>query len=241
MTKDQIAFWNSLTNTHLVLLDFSEPKDGSKSLLVLPALKDGINELGDLLAGIDVQSKKQADSSGVSLAKENALLALGDATYDVARAVRAYASENGNPILAGQVMFSRSELVRGADKKIIDRAELIRDAAADTIDELADYGVTQVKVTTLTKKIEAFRKAQPMPRQRTGKSSAATKELKQIFQSARELLNERVDGLLVQYKASHAEFYNQYVSARKIVEPASRAKKSDEQAGGESASPQKAA
>lgn len=241
MTKDQIAYWNCLTNTHLVLLDLSEPKEGSKALLVLPALKDGIGELGDLLAAIDVQSKKQADSSGVSLAKKNALLALGDATYDVARAVRAYAAENGNDVLAGQVKFSRSQLVRGADKTVIDRTELIRDAATEAIDDLADYGVTPAKVTTLTKKIEAFRKAQPMPRQRTGKSSAATKELKKLFKSARELLNERVDGLTVQYKDSNPQFHNQYVSARKIVEPATRAKKSDEQAGGESASPQKAA
>ena len=129
----------------------------------------------------------------------------------------------------------------GADKKFIDRAELIRDAADDTVDKLADYGVTQAKVTTLTKKIEAFRQAQPMPRLRTGKSSAATTELRKIFQSARELLNERLHGLMVQYKDSNTQFYNQYVSARKIVDPAARKKKSDEQAGGASASPLKAA
>ena len=46
MTKHEIACWNCLTNTHLVLLDFSDPKDGSKPLLVLPALQDGIEEPG---------------------------------------------------------------------------------------------------------------------------------------------------------------------------------------------------
>ena len=234
MTKQEIACWNCLTNTHLVLLDFSDPKDGSKPALVLPALQDGIEELGDLLGNIDVQSKKQADSSGVSLAKKNALLALGDAAYDVTCAVRAYASDNGNDTLAGQVKFSRSQLVRGADKKVIDLAELIRDAADEHVDQLANYGVTQVKVTALTKKIEAFRQAQPLPRQRKTKSSSATTELKKLFNGARELLNERLDGLVVQYKVSNPEFYNQYVSARTLVNPATRSKKSGEAEGGAS-------
>lgn len=46
---------------------------------------------------------------------------------------------------------------------------------------------------------------------------------------------------MVQYKGSNLAFYNQHVSARVIVDAATHKKKSDEQAGGESASPLKAA
>jgi len=241
MTKNQIAHWNSMMSTHGVLLNFTEHYDGTKSLTTLPALEQGVEELRDVLAAIDVQSKKQADSSGAALAKKTALLTLGDAAYEVARAVRACAADVGNDTLTGQVTFSRVALIRGADKTVIDRAELVRDAAAESIALLADYGVTPVKVTALTKKIDAFRKAQPAPRQRVNKSSAAMKALRKLFKSTRTLLNERLDGLMVQYKTSNPEFFNQYNSARVLVTAGARGKHSGQTEGGESSAKLKAA
>ena len=188
-----------MTSTNGVLLDFTEHYDVTKAATALPALEQCVEELGEVLAAIDEQSKKQAAGSGAALAKKNALLTLGDATYEVARAVRACAADTSNDTLAGQVSFSLAELIRGADKTVIDRAELIRAAASEAINALAGYGVTTAKLAALTKKNEAFRKAQPAPRQRVNKSSAATKELRKLFKSARELLNERLDGLMVQY------------------------------------------
>ena len=104
MTKNQIAFWNSMTSTNGVLLDFTEHYDVTKAATALPALEQCVEELGEVLAAIDVQSKKQAAGSGAALAKKNALLTLGDATYEVARAVRAVracAADAGNDTLAG--------------------------------------------------------------------------------------------------------------------------------------------
>lgn len=50
-------------------------------------------------------------------------------------------------------------------------------------------------------------------------TSAATKQLSELFPQLNELLRDRVDRLMVQYKESAPEFFKEYQSARVIVDP----------------------
>ena len=149
-----------------------------------------------------------------------ALKALGDAAFEIASAVHASAVAGGNTELAAKLDYARTELTRDADKTILNRAEEIHEAATTVLASLADYGVTQAKLNAFSKKIEAFRKAHPAPRQRVNSSSAATVQLSQLFPQLTELLRNRVDRLLVQFRESAPEFYNEYQSARTVVNPA---------------------
>lgn len=137
--------------------------DGTSAATALPALVRAAGDLGEKLDEIEAQSKKQQARSGVSLEKAAALQALGDAGFEIASAVHACAVASGNTELAGKVDYSRTELARGADKTIINRAQEIEEAAKAVLASLADYGVTQAKLNALGKKIEVFRKAHPAP------------------------------------------------------------------------------
>ncbi len=91
--------------------------------------------------------------------------------------------------------------------------------ATAVLPSLADYGVTQAKLNVLSKKIEAFRKAHPAPRQRVNAGRAATKQLADLFTDLSALLRNRADRLVVQFRESAPEFYNEYQAARTVVNP----------------------
>ena len=208
------------TSVQQVLVKFEAVYDGTTAATTLPALAAASEDLDELLDEIEAQSRKQQARSGVSLEKAAALQALGEAAFETASAVHACAVAGGNPELAGKVDFGRTELSRGADKTILNRAEDIHESATAVLDSLADYGVTQARLNALDKKIEAFRKAHPTPRLRVNASSAATKQLSKLFPQLAALLRNRVDRLLVQFKESAPEFFNEYRSARVTVRAA---------------------
>ena len=54
-------------------------------------------------------------------------------------------------------------------------------------------------------------------------SSSATKQLAELFAELNVLLRNRADRLLVQFRESAPEFYNEYQSARTVVNPATGA------------------
>ena len=196
MTKDQIARWNVATSTNQVLTKFENIYDGTTAATTLPALVIVSDELNELLENIDTQFNKQQVSSGVSLEKAAALQALASAGFETISAVQSCAAATGNAELAGRADFHRGAFTRGADKTILNRSEQVHEIATAVLASLADYGVTQAKLNAFSKKIEAFRKAHPAPRQRVNSSSSATKQLAELFAELNVLLRKRADRLL---------------------------------------------
>ncbi len=230
MTKEQIARWNAATSTQQTLVKFESIYDGTTAATTLPALVAVTEELTELLEGIDTQFNKQQASSGVTLEKTAALQALANAGFEIISAVQSCAAATGNAELAGRADFQRGALTRGADRTVLNRSEQIHEIATAVLPSLADFGVTQAKLNAFSKKIEAFRKAHPAPRQRVNSSSSATKQLAEQFAELNVLLRKRADRLLVQFRESAPEFYNEYQSARTVVNPATGASAAEKSA-----------
>ena len=184
------------------------------------ALSKAVTDLEDVVSQISDCAQVQESRDGAAAEKAQTLQELGDAAFEVAAAVKSCASASGNKYLAGQVDFSRSEITKGRDSSVLARCRAIHAAASDVLSSLADYEVTAAKLTALKKKIDAFDAAQSKPRQATTSGSAATKDLTRLFRQAAEILTERLDGLLVPFKATEPTFYNEYQSARVVVDAA---------------------
>ena len=170
---------------------------------------------------------ERSDTSRMSRSELNgsaaALQALANAGFEIISAVQSCAAATGNAELAGRADFQRGALTRGADRTVLNRSEQIHEIATAVLPSLADFGVTQAKLNAFSKKIEAFRKAHPAPRKRVNSSSSATKQLAELFAELNVLLRNRADRLLVQFRESAPEFYNEYQSARTVVSPATGA------------------
>ncbi len=73
------------------------------------------------------------------------------------------------------------------------------------------------KLTALKKKIDAFETSLAKPRQQVATSSAATVELAEKFTEADAVLNKCLDKLVYQFKDSVPDLFNEYQTARSIV------------------------
>lgn len=170
------------------------------------------------VAKIHTLAQVQARREGVANAKAYALEALGDVAFEVGATVHAYAVVAGELALEGRVDFSRSLIVRGRASSVLARTRDILAAATEQLTNLADYGVTQEQLTDFEAKINAFDAAHTKPRQQVTKASVATRSLEVRFRATDTILKQRLDKLVVGFKASAPAFYKNYQAARTIVD-----------------------
>lgn len=190
----------------------------SKDLVAaVPALQEAIDALVEFILEINLNAKVQASPSGAARAKRDALNALGDAAYEVAGGVLAYADSSDDAILAARVKFSRSAVVAGSGNAVVARVQDIIDSATENLDSLGDHGVATSKVNALKQALKAYDAVRALPRNAIGAGAAATKALNRLFPQVDRLLENQIDRLVWQFRASTPEFYDKYQTARSIV------------------------
>jgi len=188
--------------------------------------KKGVTDFTLGLDRLDELSVLQSvKTDGSSAAKALALHSLGNLAFRVASGIAVCAHDASNAELAGRVAYSRSNITRGPDAAVISRCRNMHAAGTEYSEEVVDYGVSTADLTNLKKKIDAFQAIQPAPRRAKAGTSSATKELKKVLKEVDTLLSKKLDKLMVQFRDSAPDFYNEYVSARKIVIPGARSAK----------------
>jgi hypothetical protein len=168
-------------------------------------------------SGLAQELQAQASREGASNEKAYALAAVSDAAFEISAAVHAYAVTTQDYALEGRVDFSRSTIRYGREASVLARVRDIHAAATAELANLADYGVTQAKLTALKKKMDAFEAVLAKPRQQIATGSAATQSLQGKFNEADAILNKRLDKLVFQFKTSAPDFFTTYQTAHNIV------------------------
>ncbi len=190
----------------------------SKTLVAaVPALQEAIDELVDFILEINLNAKVQAAPSGAADAKRDALNTLGDAAYEVAGGVLAFADKSGDLTLAARVRFSRSAVSAGSGNAVVARVQDVIDATTENLDSLGDHGVTADKLKALKQALKTYDAVRALPRNAIGAGAAATKALERLFPQVDKLLENQIDRLVWQFRASTPEFYDKYQTARSIV------------------------
>ncbi len=184
----------------------------------LTAFAAGAARLKGLIGEIQDLGQTQASRTGAASEKAYALEALGHAAFEVGAAVHAYAVATEDFALEGRVDFSRSSIRLGRESSVVARCRDIHAAATAQVADLTDYGITAAKLTALKKKIDAFEASLSKPRQQIATSSAATVALAEKFSEVDTVLNKCLDKLVYQFRDSAPDFFNEYQSARSIVD-----------------------
>lgn len=196
----------------------------------IPALNLAVEKFSDAVLGIDTNAQTQASPSGATRAKQAALIALVDCAELVAGAVHSLAEANEDEGLAAQVDFSRSDLLAGSGTAIVARAKGILDVAKANAAALVEHGVSAGKLTAFNNAIKTYDSLRSTPRQARAAKAAATKQLGRLFPKADRVLSRTIDKLMVQFKESEPEFYDQYQTARSIVNIGARPSGTEEEA-----------
>lgn len=167
---------------------------------------------------IDEQAQTAAGKSGAASAKKLALEALSKSGEEIIGAVLAYANEQSLPELAAKMNYAPTDFTSGNARKIVTRANTVHAAATEVLANLADYRITAAKLTAFKKKIDAYDSVKTSPREKIVQRSAANQLLPQLIRTAVGILKDQLDGLMVQFKSDHPNFYEEYFSARAIVD-----------------------
>src|ERR1051325_6905655 len=192
------------------------------------AYGEGVDALTETLGAIDWQSQVAQGNPGASDLKEQTRATLNKCASEVIGAVRAYAAKNADPELAAKADYSDSEVTAGKANEVVARCKAIHAAATQNVDALGKYGITNAKLATFKKSIDAFNKLKSAPRQGRATKSAAAQLLPQLVRSAVAILRDQLDGLMIQFKEASPNFYEEYFAARTVVDNrGSRASKAD--------------
>jgi hypothetical protein len=213
MTKTQSAEVNSYLAVHTL---FEAEADRVDSI---DALNVAAEELTEHIAQIKTQIQAQASTSGATEVKAATFAALGDALFELAGGLLAFADATANVPLAAKVNFSRSGVVAGSSNAVVARAQTLLDAATEHAGALGKYGITPAKVNTARQLFKSYDALRRSPRQARAASAAATRRLQNLLATVERLLANRVDKLIWQFRESAPDFYEKYQVARTVVFP----------------------
>jgi hypothetical protein len=99
---------------------------------------------------------------------------------------------------------------------MISRCNGLLEVVEENVDKLGDYGITVETVASIRKRIDAY--AESIGKKESGISERASvrKTLFDLFDEADDLLSERIDALMQQFRKKETQFYNEYFQARYI-------------------------
>jgi hypothetical protein len=175
-----------------------------------------------------VRQTQEKETKGVTEDKGQAKEAAIVKAVSVSAATFAYASVTNNNTLKEQVNYSPTELRRSRDTILADRLRVILNAANDNAAALVDYGVQAADLTDLDTLVTAYENILEAPRTAIGERSSARIQLEELFDTADSILKDQLDKLMEIFKSTAPDFYNQYKSARVIVDLGRRSADSDE-------------
>ena len=208
------------TNHMRMFLNTQETLDKNTTLWSsIPVLLEVKNNFDELIQRIEVTNEKtQPGSKAVTANKANVLKALAQKVVSLAGALQAYAAITGNAKLAGEVDLVKSDFDRARETDVEALAAPVIDNARKELENLADYGVTEAMITDAETSLDDFKALIGKPRTIRNQAFAAMSLLEELFDSANDLLKNRLDPLMIRFKYSDTEFYSEYERARTIVD-----------------------
>jgi hypothetical protein len=181
-----------------------------------------VTQAGNLHSSVDLIGQlaqiQTADTTGVALDKAMLQQQMIEMTFRVAGALKAFASDNNNATLRQQADINKSTFSKARDDLRDDIAQNIHDLGNTNVAALANYGVTAATLSGLQTRIDAYRAAIASPRTARTQKGTATSMLSDEFKRADMILDDRIDGLIEQFKTSGTTFYSDYQNARKVVD-----------------------
>ena len=181
--------------------------------------KDLFNDFEGIIQKIkDTRLVQERKITGVTKDKKDLRNNAVEKGLVIANAIFIHASENGNNKLADRVSYNLSDFTRGRDTIIIDRLQVIKEAAQLYAAELDYFGVSQDDVDEFAALTEQLTSIVENPRQAITNRSRATKQLSEYILKADTMIKNRLDRLINQFKSNSPDFWQQFKNARKIID-----------------------
>lgn len=188
------------------------------------AFQSAVTDFDNAIAELRNAAQKEAQVIlGITRDKTNLKNDLCDTAASIASSVFAYAVSINSEELKEQANFPVSKLQYLRDELLASICRNIWNVANTNLAALADYGITAPRLADLLSKTESYEDAVPEPRNAVSVRSAQGETIAEKIKAIDAILKNRMDKLVVQFKATHNEFYKSYKNNRIIIDPGSSA------------------
>lgn len=185
----------------------------------IPALTTAITNFKNFIVQIsDMEQARSTSTSGKAADKKQKEDALISEAVPVAAALKALGSATNNTELAVIGKATKSSLYALRDTELDKDTQIIHDTANENIADLADYGVTAATLTSLQTRIDDFIAALGVREEGSALRVAAGIEVSSLFKDNDIILKNQMDAMMEQFRESDTLFYNEYQSARTIID-----------------------
>jgi len=213
MNREQINHLNMMDATDQLLTTFNAV--WSTNVAVAGIVTTYRSHLVALNANDTLQ---KTISTGVTLTKAEAKLAMVNAAIAAANAGKSYAGVTNNTNLFAQMTQTKTGIMGASDTDADDICQNIHDNLNPYIANTVAYGATTATQTNLQNAINAFSALIGKPRVQQTIVRNATITIAEHFAAANALLKGQLDTIMTQYESSNAPFFNEYMSARVIID-----------------------
>ncbi len=182
---------------------------GNSSFVMAKAAFDGkLLELDNLLL------LEEKDIKGSNPDKTEVGIKLIEKTIEISSMIQKYATESKNEELNVKVNYTKSDLELSRDSILMDICQSIYKLANENTGQLKKYGLDKDQLSAYESLIDEFDTIITDPLEPARKKHEERKSVSSLMVEIDELIDDSLDKLMTVYKATHADFYETYRSAR---------------------------
>jgi hypothetical protein len=212
--QDNLENKLSMYGAVISLLDANTTKTSSMTAFA-PALLN----LKNLKTQIEAKEIEHKDAStGKTANKQQAETALIKEAVRISAALFALGNATSNNVLIETGDKNKSFFKNLRDTDLKPEATIIYKAALDNTADIEAYGVSAAEITAFSNLIAAYEPTLGARESSRGLQTAAGKEVVSLFKQADTVLNTQLDSMMEKFASSDTQFYNQYHSAREIID-----------------------
>lgn len=193
------------------------------------AMQNAVNDIKNLLSLVNDEpqekkkrgpAKKTEDEKASENLKKNRRNSLNKKTATLAGSLYAYVIDAKESSIEKKDLVSSSQMNNKNDKQALITANQILEIAKAHTQNLMHYGVTEGELSDLATAITDFSQVAGRRKPVLAVEEKTKVNIPKIFKDIEDILEEKVDRLLLRFEDSHAAFYKSYKRARKSLSKA---------------------
>lgn len=216
---------NKFTMYKAVVKLFDKYPDKIAGITALTPVIEDLNNKIQAITEKDVEAN--TSQSGNADVKAALRASLEMSALKIASALYALGAKNSDEKLKALSKVTKSSLNALRDTQLVSDVEGLKKLADSYKAELSAYGITAGMLTELETTQNSYNTSIGTREQGQALSSAAYKTLDQIFKETDVLLKEQADKIMMIFRDSDSQFYNEYLNTREIKDLGHRKEKPD--------------
>jgi hypothetical protein len=187
-----------------------------------------VDELNTSIEDIRRVEKEQISTSvvGASMVKRDAEDAMIDQSLLTSNSLYVIGFTTHDPELLLLSSLSAGSFYKAEGNEKLALATRVLDLATQHAAELAPFGEA-VGVVRMQEVVERYRLTISKPMDTIGSHKQKTTNLRQLFAVLDSVFYDKLDKLIVLFKQSHPDFYNEYRTARNLINTSARHRKTE--------------